>query len=50
MQKMGFDLWVGEIPWRRKWQLTLVVLPGRSHGQRNLIGYSSWDLKEAGMT
>ena len=30
------------IPWRRKWQHTLVVLPGRSHGQRNLAGYSPW--------
>ena len=25
-----------EIPWRRKWQLTSVFLPGKSHGQRNL--------------
>ena len=30
----------GKIPWRRKWQLTAVVLPGASHGQRSLIGYS----------
>ena len=32
--------WVGKIPWRRKWQSTPVLLPGRSHGQRNLEGYS----------
>ena len=33
-------LWVGKIPWRRKWQLTPVFLPGKSHGQRSLAGYS----------
>ena len=27
-------------PWRRKWQPTPVILPGKSHGQRNLVGYS----------
>ena len=34
------DLWVGKIPWRRKWQPTPVFLPGESHGQRSLAGYS----------
>ena len=29
----GFEPWVGKIPWRRKWQPTLVFLPGTSHGQ-----------------
>ena len=28
--------------WRRKWQTTLVYLPGESHGQRSLVGYSPW--------
>ena len=28
---------------RRKWQPTLVFLPEKSHGQRSLVGYSSWD-------
>ena len=42
----GFDPWVGKIPWRRKWQPTPVFLPGKSHGQRNMVGYSSWDHKE----
>ena len=37
----GFDPWVGKIPWRRKWQPTPVFLPGKSHGQRNLVGYRS---------
>ena len=36
----GFDLWVGKIPWRRKWQPTPVFLPGESHGRRSLKGYS----------
>ena len=30
----GFNRWVGKIPWRRKWQSTPVLLPGKSHGQR----------------
>ena len=36
---------VGKIPWRRKWQPTPVFLPGESHGQRNLAGYSPWGHK-----
>ena len=36
-----FDPWVRKIPpWRRKWQPTLVFLPGESQGQRSLEGYS----------
>ena len=31
---------VGKIPWRRKWQPTLVFLPEESHGQLSLAGYS----------
>ena len=41
----GFNLWVGKILWRRKWQTTPVFLPGKSHGQRTLAGYSPWGLK-----
>ena len=41
--------WVGKIPWRRKWQPTTVSLPGKSHGQRSLAGYSSWGHKESDM-
>ena len=29
-------------PWRRAWQPTSVFLPGESHGQRSLVGYSLW--------
>ena len=46
----GFDPWVGKIPWRRAWQPTPVFLPGESHGQRSLVGYSPWDHKESDMT
>ena len=45
-RRFGLDLGVGEIPWRRKRQPTLVFLPGKSHGQRSLAGYSPWDLRE----
>ena len=34
------DTWIGKIPWKRKWQPTPVFLPGKSHGQRSLEGYS----------
>ena len=30
-------------PWRRKWQPTPVLLPGKFQGQRSLVGYSPWD-------
>ena len=36
--------------WRRKWQSTPVFLPGKSHGQRRLTGYSSWGSKESDTT
>ena len=45
-----FDLWVGKIPWSRKWQSTPVLLPGKSHGQRSLVGYSPWGRKESDTT
>ena len=44
-KRRGFDPRVGKIPWRRKWQPTPVFLPGKSHGQRSLVGYSSWVLE-----
>ena len=33
---------VRKIPWRRKWHPTPVFLPGESHEQRSLAGYSPW--------
>ena len=47
-RKCGFDPWVRKILWRRKWQPTSVFLPGKSHGQRSLAGYSPWDHKRVG--
>jgi len=41
---------VRKIPWRRKWQATPIFLPGESHGQRNLVIYHPWGLKESDMT
>ena len=40
-RRFEFDLSVGKVPWRKKWQPTPVFLPGKSHGQRSLAGYSS---------
>ena len=40
--RRGFDPWVRKMPWRRAWKPTLVFLPGESHGQRILEGYSPW--------
>ena len=48
--KCGFDPWVGKIPWRRKWQPTPVFLPGKSHGQRSLTGYSPLGCRQSGTT
>ena len=42
--------WLGKIPWRRGWQSTPVFLPGKSHGPRNLVGYSPWGRKELDTT
>ena len=37
-------------PWRRAWRPTPVFLPGKSHGQRSLVGYSPWGHKESDTT
>ena len=42
-QVMGNKTILGKIAWRRKWQPTPVFLPGKSHGQRSLAGYSPWN-------
>ena len=41
---------VGKIPWRRKWKPTPVFLPGKSHGQRSLVGYGPCGRKESDTT
>jgi len=50
MQETRFDPWVGNIPWRRKWQPTAVFLPGEFHEQRSLVGYSPWAPEELDTT
>ena len=49
-KKHGFNPRVGKIPWRRARQPTPVFLPGKSHGQRSLVGYHPWGHKELDMT
>ena len=46
----GFNLWIRKIPWKRKWQPSLVFLPGKFHGQRSLAVYSPWGHKESDTT
>ena len=45
-----FDHWVEKIPWRGEGQPAPVFLPGESHGQRSLVGYSPWGQKESDTT
>ena len=49
-RRRGFDPWVGEIPWRRKWQPTPALLLEKFKGQRSLAGYSPWCHKESDWT
>ena len=49
-KRCSFDPWVGKIPCRRKWQPTPVFMPGESHRQRSLAGYSPRGCKELVMT
>ena len=37
-----------QISWRRKWQPIPVFFPGKSQGQRSLVGYSPWGCKRVG--
>ena len=43
----GLILGIEKITWSRKWQPTLILLPGEPHGQRSLVGYSPWGCKES---
>ena len=49
-KRCRFDPWVGKTPWRRAGQPTPVFLPGESHGQRSLAGYSPQGHKELDTT
>ena len=50
MRETWVDPWVREILWRKKWQPTPVPLPGKSPGQRSVVGYSPWGRKESDRT
>ena len=45
-----FDPLVGVIPWRREWKSNPIFLPGESHEQRSLAGYSPGGSKESDTT
>ena len=49
-----WETWVRSLgwedPWRRKWQPTLVLLPGESHGGKSLVGYSPRGRKQLDTT
>ena len=36
--------------WRRQWHPTPVLLPGKSHGRRSLVGCSPWGCEESDTT
>ena len=42
--------WVAGDSWRRQWHPTAVLLPGKSHGQRSLVGCRPWGREESDMT
>ena len=44
-RRPGYDSRVRKILWRREWPPTPLFLPGESHGQGNLVGYSPWGHK-----
>ena len=47
---LRFNPWVGKIHWRKAWQSIPVFLPGKSHGQRSLVGYSPQGRTESDTT
>ena len=50
VQQTSVQSLVRKIPWRRERQATPAFLPGESHGQRSLVGYSPWGCKALDMT
>ena len=49
-RRCRFDLWIGKLPWRKKWQPIPVFLPGKSHGQKSLEGYNQQGCKNLNTT
>ena len=50
MQETGVQSLSREDPLEKEMQLTPVLLPGKSHGQWSLVGYSPWGHKDLDMT
>ena len=50
MMEIQVQPWVERLLWRREWLPTPVFLPGESHGQKSLAGYSPWNRKEQDTT
>ena len=46
-KRCAFQTWVGKNSWWGVWQLTPILLPGESHRQRSLKGYSPWGPQES---
>ena len=44
-RRCEIDPWLRNFPWRKKWQLTPVLLPGKFHGHRSLAVYGPWVTK-----
>ena len=42
LKRHRFDVWVQKVCWRTAWQPTPAFLPGESHRERTLVGYSLW--------
>ena len=49
MQETQVQSLVGKIPWRRKQQAHSSILAWKSHGQRSLVGCSTWSFKRVGL-
>ena len=47
---LWFSPWVGRIPLKKEMATHSIFLPGKSHGQRRLAGYSPWGCKELDTT
>ena len=53
LSKFHIQIWFSSmqsLKGRKQWHLTPVLLPGKSHGRRSLVGCSPWGLKESDMT
>ena len=49
-RRPSFHPSIRNIPCRRKWYPTPVSLPGKSHGQRSQVDYTSWGHTESDTT